>query len=235
MLRRLAAFCYTPPLARADRVGRAARRCERARADRRRRSAEDVLAAGHRVADARSTCSKQQLRAQGRHRQPRVQGARRRHVTSPAVQAADRAGDRRSSRKQPHVVSVTHSVRPGGRAVHLAGRQDRVRRDPVRRAVERRAGRSRDAHAQHRRARRTRRHVAGRARRLHVHRPDAAGERADRHPRRGRHPAARVRFAARDGPADHDRAVRHRDRPRDRHAARPRAWTSRRSRRRSRR
>ena len=34
------------PLARADRVGRAARRRERARADRRRRSAEDVLAAG---------------------------------------------------------------------------------------------------------------------------------------------------------------------------------------------
>ena len=72
-----------------------------------------------------------------------------------------------------------------------------------------------------------------RARRLHVHRPDPARERGDRHPRRDPHPAARVRLAARDGPADHDRAVRHRHRARRRHAARPRAWTSRRSRRRS--
>ena len=40
--------------------------------------------------------------------------------------------------------------------------------------------------------------------------------RAHRHPRRHRDPAARVRLAARDGPADPDRAVRHRHRPRAR-------------------
>ena len=139
-------------------------------------------------------------------------------------------------RKSPHVVSVTSPYDSAANAFLVSGdKQDRLRRDPVRRAVERRAGRSRDAHPQRRLEgpEGERRHGAGRAGRLHVHRSDAARERAHRHPRRGAHPADRVRIAARDGTADHDRAVRHRHRARARDAAGRASWTSRRSRRRS--
>ena len=45
--------------------------------------------------------------------------------------------------------------------------------------------------------------------------------RAHRDARRDRHPPHRVRFGARDGPADPHRAVRHRRRHRDRRPARP--------------
>ena len=98
----------------------------------------------------RSTCSSRDFAAQGRHRRPRVQGARRRH------RHLARGDGRRSQpviaelAKQPHVVSVTLAVRSRERALHLERRQDRVRRDPVRRAGQRRAGRPRDAHARHR-------------------------------------------------------------------------------------
>ena len=154
-------------------------------------------------------------------------------VRRPRGAAARSSRCSRSSRKQPHVVSVTSSVRPGRRALHLAGRQDRLRRDPVRRAGERRADRSRDGHARRSSKDANSRRVQVELGGLHVHRPDAARERADRHPRRDRHPADRVRIAARDGPADHDRAVRHRDRPRGRARCSRACSTSRRSRRRS--
>ena len=63
MLRRLAAFCYRRRWRVLIAWVVAARRCQRARADRRRRSAQDVLAARERVAGARSTCSAATSRA----------------------------------------------------------------------------------------------------------------------------------------------------------------------------
>ena len=149
------------------------------------------------------------------------EGARQPHGRRSRSPAGDRAGVRgaaqaaaRRERDEP--------VRAGREPVHRAERQDRLRGDPVRRAGERRTGRSRDAHALDREGRELRRR-AGRARGQHVHRADDARERAHRHPRRGHHPADRVRLAARDGLADHDRVVRHRHRSRRRQPARARA------------
>ncbi len=69
-------------------------------------------------------------------------------VNDPAVRTAVSNTVNQLKQMHPqHVVSVTTPYDPGGAALHLAGRQDRLRRDPVRRAGERRARRSRDAHA----------------------------------------------------------------------------------------
>ena len=135
-------------------------------------------------------------------------------------------------RHQPHVVTVTSPVRAGRRRFVLAGARSRTPRScsTCRPTTCRSTSRRTCARIVEKANTPT---LAGRARRLDVHRPDAARERGDRHPRRGAHPVDRVRVAARDGSADHDRAVRHRHRARVRHPARARASTSRRSRRRS--
>ena len=123
-------------------------------------------------------------------------------------------------RTQPHVVSVTTPYEPAGARFVSSDGKIALRRDPVRRAGQRRADRPREAHARHREAMRTRTSVQvelGGS--MFTDQTQPASE-ADRRPRRRAHPADRVRFAARDGPADHDRAVRHRHRPRDRQPAR---------------
>ena len=141
-----------PPLARPDLVDRAARRRQRARADRRRRSAQDVLAA----------------RAPSRRRAFDVLKARLRNArATPATSCSrcDGAGDRARRRRcsdeiEPVMRGAARRSRTSSRSATpydpanarfvSQRRQDRVRRDPVRRAGQRRAGRPRDAHARHR-------------------------------------------------------------------------------------
>ena len=59
-------------------------------------------------------------------------------VTSPAV-VAEVQPVLQELAEQPHVVAVTSPYDPANAALHLRQRKDRVRGDPVRRAVERRA------------------------------------------------------------------------------------------------
>ena len=163
----------------------------------------------------------ERLRADRRHGLPRVQvERRRRRAARRGVRTRSRTTLAPALRKQKHVASVDDAVRPGGARFISQDGKIALRRDPVRRAGERRSGRPRHRHARHRRRRRTptRSQIElGGSMFTDQTQPD---ERADRHPRRGRHPVDRVRIRARDGPADHDRAVRHRHRARDRHAAR---------------
>ena len=101
---------------------------------------------------ARATPATSCSRVKGRQRRRR-RGARRRKPVFAEL------------RKQPHVVA-TSPYEAAPRTRFIAERQDRLRRDPVRRAGQRRADRPRHAHAQRSSRRRNIADAAGRARRL---------------------------------------------------------------------
>ena len=167
----------------------------------------------------RSTCSTSRASATGRCRRrscsPTQQG-----VDDPAVQQAMEGLFDEIEQKIPDV-DVVEPVLGGRRAPDLAQRQDRVR------------ARSTSPTARVRSSPTDGKEIktfaedidvpgpARRVRRRHLRRRrDRRRERGDRPARRHHHPADRVRFGARDGPADRHRAVRHRHRHRDR-AERP--------------
>ena len=137
-------------------------------------------------------------------------------VTDPAVQSAmeglfdqDPAGHRERHGRQP----LLARGRPADRAQRS---QRRLRRDQLRRPLQRGVpGRRQEDQGARRPDRRAR--SGDRLRRRHVrHEPAERRHRGHRSPRGDDHPADRLRLGDRDGAADRHRAVRHRHRYRDR-------------------
>ena len=170
--------------------------------------------------------------AAGDTRRARVQGEGRGRRALARGASRGRDGHRRAAASNTSRPSRRRGSRRAS-AQHLARRQDRVRRHPVRRAGQRRAASTSRRTCVGRASKRTRPSCKSSwAAPMFTDQTQPASELVGV-ARRHLHLADRVRVAARDGPADHDRAVRHRDRARGRHVARTRASTSRRSRRRS--